>query len=143
MGFLGRTNFLFVAPLILYFFYSLVEFYHQMFPSEGPIPRVKPFIDMIRNHKFFILEGKSRLEFIYFFYLITTIPIDLGRILKCIIIGQFLMLKYNLSAETRHSAYLINAYISNAIKNFGPLHRAYTSGVNYLYKFVTQQQQRQ
>jgi hypothetical protein len=63
MGFLGYTNFLFTAPLMLYFAYSLVEFYNQMFPLavNSPPSTLQSFISTIRNNRFYIMEGKSRL----------------------------------------------------------------------------------
>ena len=61
MGAIGYSNFLFYAPLVLYFGYGLIELYNMKFPNEKANPKLKPYIDSIRNNKFYIMEGKSRL----------------------------------------------------------------------------------
>ena len=106
MGCVGTTNFLFFAPLILYFFYGLAEFYNQMFPAASG--KIKGYVDTIRNNRWYFMETKSKLEIIYFIYLLVTIPIDFGRILKCLLIGQYNMLKFRVTPETAHAAKNIN-----------------------------------
>lgn len=84
------------------------------------------------------METKSRLEIIYFIYLLVTIPIDLGRILKCLLMGQYNLLKFRLSPETKHAATNINNFISSKISGIGFLHNLYNKMVDYIYKFATQ-----
>ena len=57
MGCVGNTNFLFFAPLILYFFYGLAEFYNQMFPAGAGAgsPKIKGYVDTIRNNRWYFM----------------------------------------------------------------------------------------
>ena len=48
------------------------------------------------------------------------------------------MLKFRLSAETRHAATNINTFISSKIGGIGFLHNLYTKLIDYIYKFATQ-----
>jgi hypothetical protein len=61
MGCVGNTNFLFFAPLILYFFYGLSEFYNQMVPAGAGSSKLRGYVDQIRNNRFYFMETKSRL----------------------------------------------------------------------------------
>lgn len=67
-----------------------------------------------------------------------TIPIDYGRILKCLLIGQYNMLKFRVSAETRHAATNINTFIAGKISGIGFLHKLYTKLSDFIYKIATQ-----
>ena len=60
MGCVGNINFMFYAPLVLYFFYGLAEFYNQKMPGAIS-PKVKDLVDTIRHHRWFFMEAKSRL----------------------------------------------------------------------------------
>jgi hypothetical protein len=66
-----------------------------------------------------------------------TIPLDFSRILKCLLIAQFNMLKFQITPETRHAATNINNFISNKISGIGFLHKLYTKMVDYIYQFAT------
>ena len=87
------------------------------------------------------MEGKARLEILYFIYLLITIPIDFSRILKCFLMGQFNLLKYRVSAETRHSAALIHSFINEKIRSISFLHSPYNKLADYMYKIATAQPQ--
>ena len=137
MGCIGHKNFLFYAPLILYFFYGLAEFYNQK--MYGAIsPKIKNAVDTIRHHRWTIMEGKSRLEIIYFIYLLITIPVDFSRILKCILMFQFNMLKFRASQETQHAAKNINTFIVSKISGISFLSNLYNKIIDYVYKLATQ-----
>jgi hypothetical protein len=61
MGCVSNTNFLFFAPLILYFIFGLCEFYNQLVPAGTGSPKVRGYVDQIRNNRFYFMETKSRL----------------------------------------------------------------------------------
>ena len=60
MGCMGQSNFLFFAPLILYFFFALAEFYNQKMPGAIS-PKVNDLVNQIRQHRWTFMESKSRL----------------------------------------------------------------------------------
>ena len=138
MGCVGSTNFLFYAPLVLYFFYALAEFYNQRMPGAIS-PKIKETVDVMRHNRWLFMEGKSRIEIIYFVYLLITIPIDFSRILKCLLIGQYNMLKFRVSMETQHAAKNINSFIENKLSGVGFLLSGYQKIIGYVYKMATQQ----
>lgn len=55
MGCVGNTNFLFFAPLMLYFFYGLAEFFNLKFPGNTGHPGIKKAVDQIRNNKWYFM----------------------------------------------------------------------------------------
>ena len=61
MGCVGSTNFLFYAPLILYFSYGLCEFYNQITQPGANSSKIREYVDQIRNNRFYFMETKSRL----------------------------------------------------------------------------------
>lgn len=72
-------------------------------------------------------------------YLIVTTPLDFSRILKALLIGQFNLLKFRVTAETKHAATNINSYVANKISGIGFVHKYYNILIDYIYKFATQQ----
>ena len=138
MGCIGSTNFLFYAPLALYFFYGLAEFYNQKMPGAIS-PKIKEAVDVIRTNRWLFMEAKSRIEIIYFIYLLITIPIDFSRILKCVLIGQYNMLKYRVSPETQHAAKNINTFIESKLSGIGFVLGLYQKLTGFIYKMATQQ----
>ena len=68
-----------------------------------------------------------------------TIPIDFSRILKALLIGQFNLLKFRVTAETKHAATNINSYVVNKISGIGFVHKYYNKIIDYIYKFATQE----
>ena len=60
MGCIGHTNFLFYAPLVLYFFYGLAEFYKQKMPGAIS-PKILEKVEAIRHNKWYFMEAKSRI----------------------------------------------------------------------------------
>jgi len=75
---------------------------------------------------------------LYFVYLLITIPIDFSRIFKCLIIGQYNLLRYRVTQETRYAATNINSWIEGKIKVIGPLHKIYTKVIDYVHNFANQ-----
>ena len=71
--------------------------------------------------------------------MLLTIPIDFSRILKCLLIGQFNMLKYRMTNETRHAAANINSFIQSKLSGIGFLSNLYNKLVDFMYKMATQQ----
>lgn len=71
-------------------------------------------------------------------YLLVTIPIDFSRIFKCLIIGQYNLLRYRVTQETRSAATNINTWIEGKIKAIGPLHKVYIKIIGYVYNFANQ-----
>lgn len=138
MGAAGQPNFLFYAPLLLYFFYGLAEFYNQLYPQNTGNPKLRGYVEQVRTHKWFFMETKSRLEIIYFVYLLVTIPLDFSRILKCLLMGQYNMLRYRATQETRHAATSINKFITDKIQGVGFLLNGYNKIIEYVYKFANQ-----
>lgn len=138
MGCIGNTNFLFFAPLILYFFYALAEFYNQKLPGAIS-PKLNQAVDVMRQNRWLFVEGKARIEIIYFIYLLVTIPIDFSRILKCLLIGQYNLLKFRMSVETQHAAKNINTFIESKLSGIGFLLSGYQKIIAYVYKLATQQ----
>jgi len=64
---------------------------------------------------------------------LVTIPLDLTRILKCLLIAQFNMLRFQISVETQHAAKNVNAFILNKISGIGFLHKIYTKIIDKIY----------
>lgn len=48
------------------------------------------------------------------------------------------MLKFRVSAETRHAATNINTFIAGKISGIGFLHKLYTKLTDFIYKIATQ-----
>ena len=77
-------------------------------PQSG----INKYGDLIRLNKWWVYEGKCRLEIFFFIYLIFSLPFDLmGRGIKCFMMAQFLMIKYRINQEMRYSCTLINTWI--------------------------------
>lgn len=55
MGLAGQPNFLFFAPLILYFVYALAEFYNLMYTAGTGSAKIRGYVDQIRAHRWFFL----------------------------------------------------------------------------------------
>jgi hypothetical protein len=93
-GAVGSVNYLYYAPIVLFFGYGIVEFLKIKYPQNG----FNGYVDLIRNNKFFVFEAKGKLEIILFVYLLATLPIDfMGRIVKVVLIGQLLLMKYKIN----------------------------------------------
>lgn len=141
MGSVGVANFLFYSPIMLYFFYGLAEFYNLKFPGATGNAKIHGYVDQIRNNRWYFMETKSRLEILCFVYLLITIPIDFGRILKCLLIGQYNMLRYRVTAETKHAATNINNMVKNKISGISFLLNIWNKITDFIFKIANQNQQ--
>jgi hypothetical protein len=56
-GAMGFTNYLYYAPIALFFAYGIVEFIKLKYPNNA----YHSTIDLIRNNKFYVMEGKAKL----------------------------------------------------------------------------------
>lgn len=132
-GAIGFVNYLYYAPMVLFFAYNIVEFVKIKFPSLN----FNQYGDVIRHNKFWIHEGKSRIELFFFFYLLFTLPLDfMGRAIKCFMMGQFLFIKYRLSAEFRHCCSSINTWIDTKTAAIGFVNSAYKKLAGFIYSYA-------
>ena len=93
-GMIGFTNYLFYAPIVIFFAYAVVEFVKIKYPLSG----MSAYADIIRNNKNAVLECKAYLELIWVGYLVVTLPLGfISRAVKAYITAQVLIVKYGLS----------------------------------------------
>ena len=102
-------------------------------------PKIQTAVNSIRHNRWLFMEAKSRIEIIYFLYLLLTIPLDFSRVLRCLLMGQFNLLKYRDSLETQHAAKNINAFVESKISGLGFLLSAYQKLIGYVHSFATRQ----
>jgi len=58
IGSMGFVNYLFYAPIALFFAFNIVEFVKIKYPNSN---FNNLYGDMIRNYKFYVYEGKCRI----------------------------------------------------------------------------------
>lgn len=58
--------------------------------------------------------------------------------MKCLLMGQYNLLRYRATAETKHAATNISNFISSKISGIGFLHKIYNKMVDMIYKFANQ-----
>lgn len=93
-GMIGFTNYLFYAPIVIFFAYAIAEFVKIKYPLSG----MAAYADIIRNNKNAFLECKAYLELIWVGYLVVTLPLGLlSRAVKALLTAQILIVKYGLS----------------------------------------------
>lgn len=144
IGAMGYTNFLYYSPLILFFVYGLAEYVNQKFPNTKFSPKYMPFVNMMRNQKFYIMEGKAKLEIICFIFLVCSVPLDFfNRMLKVFIMGQYMFMKYRIAQEFRYACSEVHKWIDSKTKAIGFINNLYNKGVNMAYNFATQVPQQQ
>lgn len=94
LGGIGYVNYLYYAPIVLFFAYGIVEFVKIKFPQNG----LNVYGEVIRNNRHAVFEAKAKLEIAFFVFLLVTLPFDLGgRLIKLFLIGQFLLVKYKVN----------------------------------------------
>ena len=112
LGGIGYVNYLYYAPIALFFAYGIVEFVKIKYPQNG----LNVYGDMIRNSKYAVFEAKAKLEIAFFVFLLVTLPFDLGgRLVKLFLIGQFLLVKYKVNPEFRGNCTTINVWIEQKV----------------------------
>jgi hypothetical protein len=98
LGAMGTVNFLFYAPLVLFFAFTLVEYVNQKFKVTKFSDKYMPYVDIIRNQKYYVMEGKCKIEIFYFFFLLCLMPLDFfNKLLKVVLMGQYLLMKFRIS----------------------------------------------
>lgn len=126
-------NYLFYAPIVIFFAYNIIEFIKIKFPANS----FNAYGDVIRYNKFYVYEGKCKAEIIFLVYCICTLPLDLmGRAIKVFIMAQFLMVKYRLSNEFRYSCTSMNKFIEDKTQSIGFLHNGYKKIAGWIYDFA-------
>jgi hypothetical protein len=132
-GSVGFANYIYYSPIVLFFTYGIVEFIKIKFP-ENAFNRIG---DLIRHNKFFIYEGKGRLEIFVFLYMLVTLPFDfMGRVIKVFLIGQYLFIKYRINAEFIYSCSTINQWILQKTYPIGFLNRSYSTVAAWIYQYA-------
>lgn len=142
LGAMGTVNLLYYAPLILFFVYGFSEFLNQKYPTGRFSEKYMPYVNLMRNQKFYVMEGKAKLEIVYFIFLIFSLPLDfLNKIMKVFIMGQYILMKYRISNEFRYGCSAIHQFIDSKTKSIGFINNLYNKGVDYAYKVATQNPQ--
>lgn len=97
-----------------------------------------PYVNLVRNQKFYVMEGKAKLEIVYFIFLICTLPFGfMQRLMKVFILGQYLLMKYRISNEFRYGCSDIHRFIDSKTKSIGFINSLYNKAIDYVYKFAT------
>lgn len=55
LGVVGNTNLLYYAPLMLFFAFGFAEFINQKYPNTKYSPKYMPYVNLMRNQKFYIM----------------------------------------------------------------------------------------
>ena len=138
MGSMGHVNFLFYAPLILFFAFGIIEFINQKYSNTTLAPKYMPFVNMIRHNKYYVMEGRGKLEITYFVFLILSLPLDfLNRMLKVVLMGQYLLLKFRISNQFRYSCSEVHKFFDTKTKSIGFINSLYNKLIDLIYKFAT------
>ena len=61
----------------------------------------------------------------------------MGKLLKVVLLGQYLLLKYKISQESRYAASEIHKMIDTKTKSIAFINSFYNKLVGYLYTFAT------
>lgn len=138
IGAMGYTNFLYYSPLMLFFAFGFTEFVNQKYPNTKFSEKYMPYVNLMRNQKFYIMEGKAKLEIASFVFLICTVPLDFfNRLLKVFIMGQYLLMKFRISQEFRYGCSEVHKLIDSKTKSIGFVNSLYNKGVDFAYKMAT------
>lgn len=57
IGSLGFINYLYYAPIVLFFAFNIIEFIRLQFPTSS----VNSYFDVIRHNKYYVYEGKCKI----------------------------------------------------------------------------------
>lgn len=134
IGSLGFINYLYYAPIVLFFAYNIIEFVKIKFPASS----FNAYGDVIRYNKFYVYEGKCKIELAFLAYCIVTLPFDLmGRLIKIFIMAQFLLVKYRLNNEFRYACTSVNNLIDDKTKSIGFLNNGYKKLAGWIHEYAT------
>jgi hypothetical protein len=133
-GSMGFVNYLYYAPIAIFFAFGVSEFIKIKFPSSG----FNYYGDLLRYNKYYVYEGKGRIEIFFFIYLVLTLPFDfMGRAIKAFLIGQFLFIKYRISPEFTYSCRSINNWILAKTYPIGFLNSAWIKVGGWIHSYAT------
>ena len=133
-GVSGKTSYLYLSPMVLFFGYGIVEYIKIKFPVNG----YSDHIDMVRSNKYFIFETKTKLEILFLIYLIFTLPMDLfGKAIKVFLLAQLLVMKYKMNPEFKTACGVIHAWTLEKTRAFGGVHSAYVKATDWINGFAT------
>lgn len=97
-----------------------------------------PYVNIVRNQKFYVMEGKAKLEICYFIFLILTLPFGfMQRLMKVFILGQYLLMKFRISNEFRFGCSEIHKFVDTKTKSIGFVNSLYNKAIDYVHKFAT------
>ena len=135
LGMAGHVNYLYYAPITLFFGYGVVEYVKINYPNNKYILQV----DLIRNNRAEIFKTKGILEIIFVVYLVVTIFLDFfNRIIKIFLLGQMLIMKYKINPEFRLSCTVVNKWIIDKIKGIDFIYSNYMLITNKIYSYASQ-----
>jgi hypothetical protein len=135
-GSLGFVNYLYYAPIALFFFYGIAEYINMKHPTAS----ISQYTGIIRNHRFYIMEGRCRIEMVFLAYLVITLPLDfMNRLIKVFMIGQYLLIKYRINNEFRYASSSVNAWIEAKISGIGFLLNGYKKLAGIVHDYANRQ----
>ena len=135
-GAIGFTNYLYYAPMVVFFAFGVIEFLRLYFPSS----KLSTIFDPIRMNKWWIYEGKCRLEIFFFLYCLFSLPFDfMGRGLKCFVMGQFLFIKYRINQEFKSSCAIMNAWVEEKTSAIGFLNAGYKKVAKWIFDYANRE----
>ena len=103
-----------------------------------PGSSINAYGDVIRYNKFYVYEGKCKIELAFLAYCVVTLPLDfMGRLIKIFIMGQFLLVKYRLNTEFRYACSAVNTTIEGYTSKVGFIHSGYQKAVGFVYNYAT------
>lgn len=135
-GTIGFVNYLYYAPIVLFFAYGIVEFVKINFPASG----FNRYGDLLRFNKYWVYEGKSRMEIFFFIYMVFTMPLDfMGRAIKAFMMAQFLLIKYRINPEFAYSCSIINAWILGKTSSIGFVNAGWVKISGWIHSYATRE----
>jgi hypothetical protein len=135
-GALGFINYLYYAPIALFFFYGIAEYINMKFPTAT----ISQYTAIIRHHRFYIMEGRCRIEMAFLAYLILTLPLDfMNRLIKVFMIAQYLLIKYRINNEFRYASSSVNSWIEGKISGIGFVLNGYKKLAGIVHDYANRQ----
>ena len=137
-GMIGFVNYLYYAPMVVFFLYGIAEFVKIKYPQSG----MAAYADLARNNKGAVLECKGYLELIFVGYLLLTLPLDfMGRAVKAFITAQVLVIKYSLNPEFRQNCASFYGLVDQKLTSFPILQGPFRRAACWIYSYASQRVQ--
>ena len=134
LGSLGFVNYLFYSPIVLFFCFNLMEFVRIRFPT---IVFNQEYGAWISHNKFYVYEGRCRLELAFLFYCIVTLPLDfMQRAIKVFVVAQFILVKYRINPECREACRQLNLFLEEKTAILGPVGSAYKKVAKWINDYA-------